>query len=318
MRLGEGVAVKNKASGSERHAIVSKERMNHSVAKSSLDFQSRDDVQRFWLRVRDVPRRTEGRSHKQYERFYLGLYLLALADHGLLSYSLKIKEGDSPDFMLEWKSGETTGLEVTRATDEELQRAITRAEKEHSEGSVIMPSPFGYAGDQLEEESCRLFRKAIEKKIALLPKYRPASRYDLLVSDDTRMGAGDRRKVLAILIPWVRAVKQGEPKLGKISVVASLDVLYDIGEESRIFPYIEWSAPKAHDAADGEAFSERIEHAGRIAAEEAIHAHKTAGTPICFIDSKGRLVKETSDGRRLEVRVNENGEEVTIQELFQR
>lgn len=310
--------MKNKASGSEGHAVVSKERMNYSVAKSSLDFHSLDDVQRFWLRVRDVPRRTEGRSHKQYERFYLGLYLLALADRGLLSYSLKSKEGDSPDFILTWKSGETTGLEVTRATDEELQRAMTRAEKEHLKGPTMVASPLGYASDQLEAEWCVLVQKAIEKKVAMLSGYKPASRYDLLVADDTRMGAGDRRKVLAILTPWARETKQREPKLGKISVVASLDVLYDIGGESNIFPYIEWSAPNLAKTGDGEAFSERVEHAGRIAAEEAIHAHRTAGTPICFIDSRGRLVKQTSDGRRFEVRVNDNGEEVTIQELSRR
>jgi hypothetical protein len=100
--------------------------------------------------------------------------------------------------------------------------------------------------------------------------------------------------------------------------VASLDVLYDIGGDSRIFPYIEWSAPNLEETGDGEAFSERVEHAGRIAAEEAIHAHQTAGTPICFIDSRGRLVKHTSDGRRFEVRVNDDGEEVTIQELSRR
>lgn len=291
----------------------------HGVAANGFwEFRSLDDVRRFWLGVRDVPRRTEGRSKKQYERYYLGLYLLALADHGLISYPLKGQEGDSPDFLLVWKSGETTGLEVTRATDEEVQSAITRAERKHFEGSIMMPSPLGYAGDQLEEDSCGLFRKAIVKKIALLPEYKLASRYDLIVSDDTRMGAGDRRKVLGILDPWARAAKHREPKLGKISVVASLDVLYDIGGESRIFPYIEWSTPELDEEAGGETFSERIEHAGRIAAEEAIQAHKTAGTPICFIDSKGRLVKETSDGRRFEVRINEDGEEVTIQKLSRR
>jgi hypothetical protein len=292
--------------------------MKHFAADGSWEFRSLDDIRRFWLSVRDVPRRTEGRSYKQYERYYLGLYLLALSDHSLLYYPLKTLEGDSPDFLLVRKSGETTGLEVTRATDEEFQASVTRAEKEHPEGYAIVVSPLGYAGDQLEEESCRLFRKAIEKKVARLPKYRPASRYDLLVSDDTRMGAGDRRKVLAILTPWARAVKQREPKLGKISIVASLDVLYDIGGESRIFPFIEWSAPKLGETADGETFLDRVEHAGRIAAEEAIRAHKTAGTPICFLDSRGRLVKETSDGRRFEVRVNEDGEEATIQKLSSR
>ena len=63
------------------------------------------------------------------------------------------------------------------------------------------------------------------------------------------MGAGDRRKVVEFLTPWTRELKQREPKLGKISVVASLDILYDIGYESRIFPHVDWSAPKLGEAA---------------------------------------------------------------------
>ncbi len=295
-----------------------KQRTNNPSAKS-WEFRSLDDVRRFWLMVRDVPRRTAGRTEKQYERYYVALYLLALADHGILPYPLKADEGESPDFMLKWESGETTGLEVTRATDEELQRETFRSERQNPEGPVVMmASPSGYLGDELEKQFCALFREAIEKKITKFPKYRPASRYDLLVPDDTRMGAGDRRKVLAILSPWVRELKQRELKLGKISVVASLDVLYDIGGESRIFPYIEWSAPKLDKAAEGDTFSDRVEHAGRMAADEAIHALKIAGIPICFIDNRGRLVKQTSDGRRFEVRIEEDGEETIIQELSRR
>jgi hypothetical protein len=289
--------------------------MNNSSADVALELRSLDDVRHFWLRVREVPRRTAGRTKKQYERYYVALYLLALADHQVFSYPLKVLEWERPDFMLTWNSDETIGLEVTRATDKELQRWITRAEKEHPKGSAMMTSPYGYGGDQLEEEWCVCVRKAIEKKIAMLPVNRPVSRCDLLVSDDTRMGAGNRRKVLAILTPWARELKQREPKLGKISVVASLDVLYDIGGKSRIFPYIEWSAPKPEETAEGVSFSDRVEYAGQFVAEKAIQAHKAAGAPIYFIDSKERLVKETSDGRRFEVRVDEDGEEITIQEL---
>jgi hypothetical protein len=293
--------------------------MNSSSAEVSLELRSLDDVRRFWLTAREVPRRAAGRTKKQYERYYVALYLLALADHQALSYPLKVLEGERPDFTLAWKSDETVGLEVTRATDEELQLCITRAEKERPEGSVMMGSPLsGYAGDQLEEEWCVCVRKAMEKKLAMLPGYRTVSRCDLLVSDDTRMGAGNRRKVLGILTPWARELKQGEPSLGKISVVASLDVLYDIGGESRIFPYVEWSTPKVEKVPEGVSFSDRVEYAGQVVAEKAIQAHKTAGTPLYFIDSKGRLVKQTSDGRRFEVRVNQHGEESTIQELSRR
>ncbi len=274
-------------------------------------FNSDKDVQTFWLGVREVPRRAEGRTTKQYERFYLGLYLLALADHGLLSYPIKGEEGERPDFMLTWKSGETTGLEISRATDEELQRWMTQAQKKRPEGSAMRASPGGYAGDQIEEEWCALVRCVIKKKVAMFSNYRPALRYDLLIPDDTRTGAGDRRKVLAILAPWASELNHSTPKLGRISCVTSLDVLYDIGGESSIFPYIRWSAP----AAQGEGFSDRVEHAGRIATLQAIRAHKEAGAPTYSMDRKGRLVKETSDGRRFEVRVREDGEEVTIREL---
>ena len=55
-----------------------------------------------------------------------------------------------------------------------------------------------------------------------------------------------------------------------------------------------------------------------MAAEEAIREHKIAGRAIYFIDGRGRLVKERSDGRRFVVSVNQDGEEITIQELSSR
>ena len=292
--------------------------MNRSAANESWKLRSPDDVRRFWAKVRDVPRRTKRRTPKQYERYYLGLYLLALADHRLLSYPLKVSERESPDFMLGWESSETTGLEVTRATDEEIQAAMSRAAKKHPEGWALVASPLGYAGNQIEEEFCAVLRKCVEKKAAKFPSFSPAPRYDLLIADDTRAGAGDRHKVVAILTPWARELKQKELKLGRISVVAGLDVLYDIGGDARVFPYIEWSAPKLGSVAVGESFSARVEYAGQVAAEKAIRRDKAAGSPLYFIDSSGRLVKETADGRRFEVRVNEHGDESTIQELSSR
>jgi hypothetical protein len=286
------------------------------------EFHSRDDVWRFWLRVRQVPKRTDGRTPKQYERYYLGLYLLGLANHELLSYPIVVAEDESPDFILIRESGETAGLEVTRATDQDLQRWLTRAEKEHPGGRAIVPSPMGYAGDRLENEWCNFVREGIEKKVAKLCEYRPAARHDLLISDDTRAGSGDRRRVLAILAPWARDLKRKEPRLGKISVVASLDVLYDIGGESRIFPYIHWSAPELDDAASNETFSQRAELAGRVTAERAIREpsqrHISSGetsVPGYYVDKKGRIVKRTSDGRRFEVRIKEDGSEVVVREL---
>jgi hypothetical protein len=283
--------------------------------KRAIQIRSLADVRKFWLSVRDVPPRTQSRSNKQYERYYLGLYLLALAGRGFLRYPLKVIEGESPDFMLVGRSGKETGLEITRATDEQFQMAITRAEKEHPNGSAFVASMAGYVGDQLESEWCALVRETIERKVRKFAKFRTASRYDLIVPDDTRMGAGDRRKVMEILAPWARELREREPKIGKISVIASLDVLYDIGKGSLIIPFVKWSSPTSNGAEKGESFSDRVVYAGQFIAKSAIRAHKATGSPLYSIDSKGRLVKETADGRRYEIRISETGEERTAQEL---
>ena len=288
------------------------------AAEVAWEFHSHDDVRRFWVRVRDVPRRTGGRTQKQYERFYLALYLLALADHEALTFPFKVVEGESPDFMLTFQSGEITGLEVTRATAEALQAALTRAEREHPEGTVMWASPLGYAGDQIEREFCDIVKRTVEAKVAKLSDFRPAARHDLLIPDDTGAGAGDRRRVLSILARWACELRQREPRLGKISIVASLDVLYDVGGESRIFPYVSWSAPQSQEFSEGVGFSDRAEDAGRIAVEDAIRKRQSAGLASYFIDGRQRLVKQTSNGRRFEVRVDANGDEITIRELLSR
>jgi hypothetical protein len=125
-------------------------------------------------------------------------------------------------------------FEARRQWDAVEQCGVRR---EHSEGSAMLASPYGYAVDQIEKEWCESVRNAFEAKIPKLPRFRPALRHDLLVPDDTRIGPGDRRKALAILTPWARELTQRTPMLRKMSVAVSLDVLFDIGGASRIFSY---------------------------------------------------------------------------------
>ena len=56
------------------------------------------DVQTLWLKVREVPRRTEGRRHHHEEEYSLGVYLLALGRHGLLEYPLTVRSGEVARF----------------------------------------------------------------------------------------------------------------------------------------------------------------------------------------------------------------------------
>src|SRR5208282_5383610 len=114
---------------------------------NSWAFRRRSDVERFWREVRDVPRRGNGRRHYHEERFCLGLYLLALATHDLLSYPLRVEQGESPDFMLTWKSGEITGIQVTRATERWLQRKMTEMDRE-AEPSELLLSLSGWVNNE--------------------------------------------------------------------------------------------------------------------------------------------------------------------------
>ncbi len=301
-----------------------------TIVKDHWKFCSVADVRRFWQNVCSVPGRTEGRKHYHEERYSLGLYLLALAEHELLTYPLQVEQGkqhESPDFMLTWPSGELTGLEVTRATEQWLQRTMTASEKEYGRRTIEVavsgeePEPVciplsqrGWVGDEAEGEWRSLVQRAIEQKLAKLPQFRPASRHDLLIYDDTPLPAIDRRKVLAAISPWARKLHDKSPTFGKISVVISLDVLFDLGGACRIFPYIDWSAPELDDPKDLRAFSERVEDAGRIAVERAVGRHTGMRKPVYFQHGGDKFIKLTPDGRRFEVRLREDSEEV-VREL---
>jgi len=277
-----------------------------------------------------VPARTERRRHYHEERYSLGLYLLALAEHDLLTYPLQVEQGrqhESPDFILTWSSGELTGLEVTRVTEQWLQRTMTTSEKEYGRRTVratasgekpepvcIPLSQAGWVGDEAEIEWCSLIRRAIEQKFAKLPNFRPVSHHDVLIYDDTPLPAVDRRKVVSVISPWVRRLNEKSPALGKISVIISLDVLFDLGGACRIFPYIDWSAPELDDLKTLRAFSARVEDAGRIAVERAVGRHTGMQKPVYFKHSKDKVVKLTPNGRRFEVRLREDGEEI-VREL---
>jgi hypothetical protein len=291
---------------------------------NSWTFRRRSDVERFWRDVRDAPRRTNGRKHYHEERFCLGLYLLALATHHLLTYPLHVEQGESPDFMLTWKSGETTGLEVTRATEPSLQRAMTAADREFArrEGEAARsggePEPVGFllsetgwTGDQAELEWCRLVGQCIERKLDRLLRFRQASRHDLLVYDETPLPVVDRRKVFSEVDLWARSLRRTNGSaLGKISVIMSLDVAFDLGGDFQILPFVEWSAPKLDDHRSALDFAHRAEYAARKAAEVAIK-----GRPAYFEDSLGRIVKRTLEGRRFEVRIPKGGGEVVVREF---
>lgn len=262
------------------------------------------------------------RTKRDEERYCLGLYLLALATHRKLKYPLRVEEGESPDFVVTWSSGKTTGLEVTKATNMWVQRETTKAEDEYVRRKVaanadeevrpvgFMLSQRGWIGDEPETEWLSLIRGAIERKLPKLPKFKAASCQELLVYDDMPVPAVDRTKALAALRPLLMEAQKTNPLLARVSIILSLDVVLDLGNEFRILPFVDWSNPRATRD-----FGERVEFVGEKAVTTAIRKHKQEGRPIHFTDQSGRLVKEMPDGTRYEVRVEPNGDEVVIGEL---
>jgi hypothetical protein len=61
--------------------------------------------------------------------------------------------------------------------------------------------------------------------------------------------------------------------------------------------------------------SKRVVQGCQEAVEKAIQEHLAMGRPIYFRDPQRRLVKQMPDGRRFEVRVLDDGEEVVVQQL---
>jgi hypothetical protein len=301
---------------------------------SDLTIHSYKDVQTLWSKVQGGPGRTEGRKHSHLEQYCVGVYLLALGRHGLLDYPFAVKSGESPDFILADKSGEAIGLEVTRATDQWLQRDMTGADREYrqrklatevsasdAEPVAIALSELGWIGDQAEDQWCVVVRRSIERKIQKLRAFRSAARHDLLIYDDIPIPAIDRRKVMVALDPWAGDLKSNTPTLGRISIVISLDVIFDVGGRSQILPYVHWSAPELDDG-PVQSFSERVELAGKVEVERAIREpdHDQIppwknSAPAYYVGTNGRIVKRTAEGRRFEVRIKENGGEIIVREL---
>lgn len=279
-------------------------------------------MKEFWKRFQRVPARKR-RTKRDEERYCLALYLLALATHRKLKYPLRIEEGESPDFLVTWSSGKTTGLEVTKATNMWVQREMTKMEVEFEKremeakahGAETEPvsltlSQHGWSGNQAEAQWLWFIQDAVKRKLSKLTKFRSTSRQDLVVYDDTPLAAIERPKVFPVLSRWLSQTRNVNPRLGRVSIIVSLDLLLETGDGLEVLPFVNWSNPDATPD-----FGERIEFIGEKAVTTAIRKHKQQGRPIHFTDSRGRLVKEVPDGTRYQVRVEPNGKEVVIGKL---
>ncbi|MHB8384065.1 MAG: hypothetical protein ACYDC3_17190 [Candidatus Binataceae bacterium] len=186
-----------------------------------------------------------------------------------------------PNFSVAEAGHAPVSVEVTRATTWGLQRQMDEAEREAEErlgasahrGTrselVEMPLPLnGSAGDDHRQRWLDLIEGSIEKKLAKLDSYCRATgltRHDLLIYDDTPMLGVDRSKVLPDLARWVHDRRKRNPLLGIVSLIMSLDVVYDIDGQCRALPFLELEAPDHFLD-----FGERIEYAAQRAVRDEL------------------------------------------------
>lgn len=280
-------------------------------------FRCADDVNEFWKKFQRVPARKR-RTKRDEERYCLALFLLALATHRRLKYPLRVEEGESPGFVLTWRSGKHTGLEITKATNMWVQREMTNMEVEFErresaakpvgaepEPVSLMLSEHGWAGDEPEFGWLSFIKEAVTRKLLKLANFRSTSRQDLLVYDDTPLPAIERAKVLPAFSRWLSETRRSNSRLGRVSLIISLDLLHDSGKGLEVLPFVNWSDPDATPD-----FGERVEYIGEKAVTTAVRKHKQEGRAIHFTDRGGRLIKEMPDGTRYEVHVEPDGSEL--------
>jgi len=211
-----------------------------------------------------APGRIQGRKSHHREKFCIKFYLLTLSQNNLLRFPMSVTKSESPDFFI-LSNGETTALEVTEASTEDYQRAMTELEKcpdgtlleSHSifnhgmdsqkgEYKKALRTPGkklngeGWVGDSVEKEWIDIILNAIDKKISDLnkPNFQTASRYELLVYDNSHVAEMVHLKAAIPLLKNAIFEKFGlisKRNFRSISVIHSDELLYDVMNSCTIF-----------------------------------------------------------------------------------
>jgi len=211
-----------------------------------ITLTSADHLKRFfedigtWVGPRRGPNR---RTQDQMEFFNLRQFLTTLAADGQFEFPLTIEKGQSPDFMLAHGGGERWGLEVTEATTKGWQRELTETERneECSEATLVsLGRGDGWVGDSAERETCAAILRAMRRKAMKIRsgKYRPASRYDVLIYVNVRAFFYDFDATFGLLVQRVARWKSQWTALGQVHVITSLFLFSDVTGSLKKLPLV--------------------------------------------------------------------------------
>lgn len=152
-----------------------------------------------WVGPRTGP---DKRTHGEKEDYVLRRLLVAWKEAGRLDFPIEARAawGDErqPDFTLEWPDGDSLGVEVTEAGEEDYQAWLTRTEGERDEAPGAVSMPLGAS----TLRTAAAMRKAIDAKVKKFDRgwYRSPTRCDLTVYDNTAWGGFlDKDQVIAAI-----------------------------------------------------------------------------------------------------------------------
>jgi hypothetical protein len=146
---------------------------------------------------------------------------------------------------------------------------LTHAEKSGAPALDLGPEA-GWLEGQRESLWVERMKYAVMQKLELIPKYRKASRQDLLIYDNTPLIGVNRDRVIANIRDWIREYRSAVPSFGILSIIISLDVVLDAGGECRVLPFINWSQPERTPD-----FARRVEYAAKKAAHDVLDQHES-------------------------------------------
>lgn len=152
-----------------------------------------------WVGPRNGPNK---RTHGQKEDYVLRRLLVAWNIEDKLRFPVDIfAETDrpkQPDFVLAWSPGETLGIEVTEAGEEDYQAWLTHTEGPHEESAEAVDLP-----DEISTlNTAEQIRNAIDKKVKKFKagSYCDPTTCDLVVYDNSAWGwFEDKRQLLGAL-----------------------------------------------------------------------------------------------------------------------
>jgi len=152
-----------------------------------IEFGSAKDLRIKFSEINcSVPEATKGRTTDHRERYCLKYYLEELVKKEKLTFPLKVKKEESPDFLITMDNGVKIGLEVTEGTTPEYQRKIKEFEKRFKKNGIGYEFIGPWVDGAPECKWTEIIVMRIKEKLQKLNQshFKSANRYELLIYDN--------------------------------------------------------------------------------------------------------------------------------------